>query len=177
MKKKTILLIVGKSGTGKDTVVDIMQRNHNIHPVVSYTTRKIRDGETNGVEHIFVDKCTYTNDELFAYTVYGKYEYWTLKQDILDMFKKSSIISYIVDEKGVKYLLDIASSDERFGDIEIKTVYLQASEQNRADRDVSKERMARDKNRRPVDLDFIVDNNGTLEELEGLIDILINKIK
>ncbi len=48
-----IITIVGPSGSGKTTMANIMSEN-GIPTIVSYTTRPMREEETNGKEHWFV---------------------------------------------------------------------------------------------------------------------------
>lgn len=50
-----LYVFMGKSASGKDTIYrEIMNRNPELHPVVSYTTRPIRQGEKEGQEYHFV---------------------------------------------------------------------------------------------------------------------------
>lgn len=53
-----IFVIIGKSATGKDTVYKklLEDRDLNLKTCITYTTRPIRDSETNGVEYFFVDE-------------------------------------------------------------------------------------------------------------------------
>lgn len=53
-----IFVIMGKSATGKDTVYKklLEDRDLNLKTCITYTTRPIRDSETNGVEYFFVDE-------------------------------------------------------------------------------------------------------------------------
>lgn len=52
-----IFYLMGKSASGKDTVYKMLLQNPilRLKPVVLYTTRPIRDGETNGIEYYFTD--------------------------------------------------------------------------------------------------------------------------
>ncbi len=58
MSNKGLLVILsGPSGSGKDTVLDcIHKRDIPIQRSISMTTRKKRDGETDGVDYYFVTK-------------------------------------------------------------------------------------------------------------------------
>lgn len=50
-----IFYLMGKSATGKDTVYQKLLKNYpNLRTVIPYTTRPIREGETEGVEYHFV---------------------------------------------------------------------------------------------------------------------------
>ena len=45
---KTIICIVGKTGTGKDTIAKYLYNKYGIDAICSYTTREKRDYETDG---------------------------------------------------------------------------------------------------------------------------------
>ncbi len=101
--KPIILAIVGASGSGKTSLSLFLQNKFNIPAIVSYTTRPMREGETDGVDHIFVG----TKDcpdfrKTFASTTFGGHHYWTIPAQ----FEGKSIMSYVVDEKGLQDLQD-----------------------------------------------------------------------
>ena len=49
------LILCGKSGSGKDTILKRLCKR-GFTPIVSLTSRPIREGETNGVEYNFVSR-------------------------------------------------------------------------------------------------------------------------
>ena len=50
-----IYYVMGKSASGKDTIYKrLVKELPELGTVRMYTTRPIRDGETNGVEYIFL---------------------------------------------------------------------------------------------------------------------------
>lgn len=52
-----IYYLLGKSATGKDTLYkEILKRRPELRTVTMYTTRPIREGETDGVEYFFTDR-------------------------------------------------------------------------------------------------------------------------
>ena len=52
-----IYYLLGKSATGKDTLYkEILKRRPKVRTVTMYTTRPIREGETDGVEYFFTDR-------------------------------------------------------------------------------------------------------------------------
>lgn len=51
-----MICLVGKSCTGKDTILKEMLSGFNYKPVVTYTTRPPRPGEVDGVDYHFIDK-------------------------------------------------------------------------------------------------------------------------
>lgn len=55
-----IYIIMGKSATGKDTVFSRLMNDKELglKKIIPYTTRPIREGETEGVEYHFVNEDT-----------------------------------------------------------------------------------------------------------------------
>ena len=53
-----IYCLMGKSSTGKDTIYKelLAEEKLNLHKIVPYTTRPIREGEKNGEEYFFTDE-------------------------------------------------------------------------------------------------------------------------
>ena len=51
---KKLIVFLGSSAAGKDTVLNYLIENHNFKPVVSYTTRPTREGEREGREYYFI---------------------------------------------------------------------------------------------------------------------------
>ena len=89
-----IYCMMGKSSSGKDTLYQkVLERLPQIHRVVPYTTRPIREGEQDGVEYHFVDDkqlAELETDgkivELRAYnTVHGIWKYFTVDDGQIDL--------------------------------------------------------------------------------------------
>lgn len=161
----TIIAIVGASGSGKTTLVNHIQKTLGIPALVSYTTRPIRAGETDGVEHWFVTEDTMPfRDKMLAYTKFGDYHYWTE----LSQLEAQEICMYIVDEKGLLELQALRnvfnySPDHFFNLIEI----LVERDENLIRKSVDEQRMQRDSDRISLPREFyqiILKNNGTLED-------------
>ena len=49
-----LIALVGCSASAKDTVLNIMVEDYNLKPVVSHTTRPMREGEIQGREYHFI---------------------------------------------------------------------------------------------------------------------------
>ena len=151
-----LITITGPSGAGKDTVARMLSEMSGYKVLCSYTTRPKREGEIDGVEHYFVDKCNVPHDKMLAYTQYGGYEYWVA----IEQVKNKSI--YVIDEDGLKVLC------KKFPDIELFKICVSARESTRLYRGVSQERMDRDKQRKLMPLSFydaVIFNNDSLSEL------------
>ena len=91
-----IYLFIGKSGAGKDTICKRhLSSCKSTLPIISFTTRPMRDGEVNGVDYHFVSNQEFQkmidNDELTEYRYYDtevngdkdRWFYGTPKLDIL----------------------------------------------------------------------------------------------
>jgi guanylate kinase len=58
-----MIIIMGKGGAGKDTVSKLLKNVYGIPRVVTYTTRKMRPGERDGVEYHFISECEFLEKE------------------------------------------------------------------------------------------------------------------
>lgn len=163
--KPIIFAFVGKSGSGKTTFIEhIGNKLSGCEIVRSYTTRPMREGETQGVEHIFVDEFTEEDKaNRLAYTFFGGEHYWTTRSQ----FEDDKFYLYAIDEDGVRFLA------ENFGDDYIlMPIYI-----NRPNIDVDKNRQARDKDRKELPTEAyaqIVDNDRPLETMKAYMLSLIN---
>lgn len=157
---KTIVAIIGASGSGK-TQLSLYANKFGYPVICSYTTRPMREGETNGVEHIFVTEDQMpSKDKMLAYTFFGGYHYWSEKSQVDDNLPTL----YVIDEKG---LVDLKSKYK--DEYNIFCVYV-----TRPNNDVDKKRQERDNDRikiDPADIDMeIVNNYNSLKkflEIEG----------
>ena len=151
-----LITITGPSGAGKDTVARMLSEMGGYQVLCSYTTRPKREGEIDGVEHHFVEKCDVPHDKMLAYTRYGGYEYWTTIDQVTDR------TIYVIDEDGLKSLC------KKFPDIELFKICVSARESTRLSRGVSRDRIDRDKQRKRLPLPFydaVIFNNDTLSVL------------
>lgn len=90
-----ILLIVGKSGSGKSTIAENLNKLYGWKCIDSYTTRKPRYKGEKG--HIFVtEKEMPSFDKIVAYTEFAGNKYWATQEQI----ENNQI--YIIDVKGIK---------------------------------------------------------------------------
>ena len=87
-----IIVIVAPSGTGKSTLIKRLKDDFPILlESVSYTTRSIREGETNGKSYFFVSKDDFlemkSKDEFLEWAlVHGNY-YGTSKSFVSQKYK------------------------------------------------------------------------------------------
>ena len=121
--KNEIILLIGKSGTGKTTVQDILLKKYGLKPVISYSTRKPRyEGEAN---HIFVGETEYQQmkNDMCAFTEFDGNKYWATNKQV------DECDTYVIDPAGVEYF-----TKHYKGNKKIITVELLAQKKTRYER-------------------------------------------
>lgn len=119
-----MILLVGKSGSGKSTVADILTKEYGLSQIQSYTTRKPRyKGETG---HIFVSEQEYAqikDDDKVAETLFDGNHYcatvWQIEENDV----------YVIDPAGVAALAKRYTGKKKF-----LVVYLSTSKETRRER-------------------------------------------
>ena len=107
-----LIVISAPSGTGKTTVVKkLLQQSTNLEASVSFTTRKMRENEKEGLDYFFVSEKTFTNmiqndDFLEHATVFGNF-YGTEKKSVSENLQKGVNVILEIDWQGA---LQIKSS-------------------------------------------------------------------
>ena len=79
MSKIKLIVVIGRSASGKDTLVKgIVKKFPNLHPIIHYTTRPKRGNET-GEEYHFISMDKYermvNNQEFFVTTCFNNWYY------------------------------------------------------------------------------------------------------
>lgn len=104
----------------------IKNRNIYLQDIVSYATRPMRDGETDGVEHYFITpeiaKEKLEKESILAYTKIGEFEYFAT----VEALRGSNL--YIIDPEGIRYL------KEKNPNLNIKTIYISIPDSIREER-------------------------------------------
>ncbi|MCH5198064.1 MAG: guanylate kinase [Oscillospiraceae bacterium] len=105
LKKKSIFVISGPSGSGKNTVYDGLRAlMPEIAQTVSATTRAPREGEVDGVDYYFLSEKEFNdrveNGDFIEYVQYGKNYYGTLKSEIERLSSLGKIIVLIIEVNG-----------------------------------------------------------------------------
>ncbi len=95
-----VLLLVGKSGSGKDTIAKILSDKYGLRQLKSYTTRPRRF--TTEDTHTFVTKLPEETEtvKLIAYTEFNGFEYCATNVQV----ENSDI--YVIDPDGVLYFME-----------------------------------------------------------------------
>ena len=104
-KEGLIFIVSAPAGTGKTTLVKrLTQEFPHIKSSISYTTRKPRQGEINGVDYNFIDKTEFeakiNAGEFLEYVqLYGFY-YGTSRKWVEGQLKKGNHVVLVIDTQG-----------------------------------------------------------------------------
>lgn len=114
MKSKSLIIISGPSGVGKDSVINRIQSiDSKISLAVSVTTRKMRLGEKDGVNYHFLSRENFekkiANSEFLEYAEYCGNYYGTLKKPVEKAVKSGRKIMLKIDIQGAEKIRKIYS--------------------------------------------------------------------
>lgn len=116
-KEHTLLLILGRTASGKDFLTNRLCERTGLKQLISYTTRERRINE--GDTHIFITDADYQKLEdegrIAAFTQIGKYKYCCT----IEQLYEADV--YIVDYDGLKHLRELNLPNLRFVTVFINT--------------------------------------------------------
>ncbi|MCE7699967.1 MAG: DUF4406 domain-containing protein [Methanobacterium paludis] len=153
-----ILVIVGKSGSGKSTIAEYIQNQYGIRMIQSHTDRPKRDANDTG--HTFHSKDEYDMlkaDEMIATTTWNGNRYCCLHSDVSE--DKNT---YVIDEKGL-----VEMTTNHRSKYKVFKLYVQRDIHNRV-HDVGLDRVLRDNGKfwLPTEYyDKVIYNNNSLSVL------------
>lgn len=105
-KLGSLIIISGTTCAGKGAVIDaLLQKNKNLSLSISYTSRAMREGETNGKEYYFITKEEFErkieNDEFLEYAfVHNSNYYGTPKTEIKELLDKGQDVILEIEVQG-----------------------------------------------------------------------------
>ena len=137
-----LFYIMGKSATGKDHVYRELLKDAelDLSPLVLYTTRPIREGETDGKEYHFTDEAGLERlrregriiEERVYQTVYGPWYYITADEGQLDLDSR--------DYLGIGTLESYRRLLEHFGQEIMVPIYIETEDGLRLERAMKREK-------------------------------------
>lgn len=161
-----IFFVLGKSCSGKDTIFQHLKKDKklNLITVTGYTTRPMREGETDGEEYFFVntDKLEELKKsgkviECRDYnTVHGVWSYFTVDDGQIDLAKGNYI--YIGTLESYKKMVKYYGSDI------VVPLYIQVETGERLQRAVSRERAQKEPKYAELCRRFLADEEDFKEE-------------
>lgn len=186
---KKIIVLLGASATGKDTVAKHISEKYNIPMAISYTTRPMRSNETQGVEYYFISDDEmhekFKNGEVIEHTSYYiqsedvSYTY----ANVVEEFEKGDYVLTILNPHGLYQFNKSQYKDN------LVSIMLNCDDRVRLVRSLNRDenvnvnevldRFRRDEldfiERRPK-TDYEIDTNKPLEEVFNNIDRVIENI-
>ena len=180
---KNLICIVGRTASGKDTIVRRLMDKHGLKSVVSHTTRPIRPSEKDGREHHFIteniaDEILKNKDDIAAYTEIKGNKYFTT----IDAINNAHI--YVIDPNGIKYLR------EKYPNMNLIVVYVKCNKSinethaiKRGDSESTFNERYESENEQFSEFEksndwyTLIENNSTLDDLFKKVDKLADLYK
>lgn len=137
-----IYCVMGKSATGKDTIYEnlLADKDLQLHRIIPYTTRPIRDGEEEGREYHFVteaDKHGLEEKGLIVEqrrynTVYGPWYYFTVNDGSIRLNEEDYLL--------IQTLEGYVKLRDYFGEANVIPLYVEVEDGERLLRAISREK-------------------------------------
>lgn len=112
-KQGSLIIISGTTCAGKGAVIDaLLQKNTNLSLSISYTSRKMREGEINGKDYIFITKKEFEdkieNNEFLEYAyVHNSNYYGTPKTEIKEKLNNGQDVILEIEVQGAMKVKEI----------------------------------------------------------------------
>ena len=124
MSKYQVIALVGKAGAGKDTIQKATCAAHQLmfNPIISCTTRPMRERETQGVDYHFISLVDFTRDVLdgsmleateFRGWFYGTPESSLVKDKInIGVFNPAGVEALLEDPRLDVFVIHVTTKDK-----------------------------------------------------------------
>lgn len=168
-----ILILCGKSGSGKDAILKKLVSDHNFTPIISTTSRPRRLGETDCIEYKFTTKKKFLemieNNRFIEYRSYN-----TLVNNVADTWYYGIEKQNFSDEIRYAVILDINGTKEfikYFGESKCVVQYVRASDDVRELRARNRGSFSKPEWDRRLEADAV---DFSEEEIESVSDYIVN---
>ncbi len=169
-----IYVVMGKSASGKDTIYKrlLAEESLSLKKIVPYTTRPIRQEETNGIEYFFVTEEQLKELEIQGKiiecrcynTIHGKWYYFTADDGRIDLDKEDYLM--ITTLEGYEKIRNY------FGEQRVVPIYIEVEDGLRLERALKRERQQTMPKYKEMCRRFIADSEDFSED-----NLEIQKIK
>ena len=161
-----IFCLMGKSSSGKDTIFKRLRENEalGLKPVVTYTTRPMRQNETDGVEYFFINEDRLKEyeaedkviEQRVYHTVFGDWYYSTIDDGQIKLDEENYLL--IVTLEAYNNL------KRYFGSENVIPLYVAVEDGMRLERAIAREKKEIVPNFNEVCRRFLADNADFSEE-------------
>lgn len=170
-----IFCLMGKSSSGKDTIFKKLNNDKdlNLKPIISYTTRPKRVNETNGIEYFFINKDKLNKyesenkviEKRVYHTVHGDWFYGTINDGQIDLNKNNYVL--------ITTLEAYDSLKDYFGNDKVYPIYIDIEDSIRLERALEREKKQDKPNYDELCRRFLADNKDF--SYRNLLNLGINK--
>ena len=113
-----LVILSGVSGAGKDTIKkELIKRMNDVISLPSYTSRKPREGEEEGVQYHFITKQefeeTIANNEFYEYDLHHENYYGTSKKLMNEKIASGKIIVKDIEVNGTENLIKLLKNETK----------------------------------------------------------------
>lgn len=170
-----IFCLMGKSSSGKDTIFKEINNDKdlNLKPIISYTTRPKRINETNGIEYFFIneeelnkfEKENKVIEKRVYHTIHGDWFYGTINDGQIDLNKNNYLL--------ITTLEAYENLRNYFGEDKVCPFYINIEDGIRLERALEREKTQEKPNYDELCRRFLADNKDFSSE--NLSNLGINK--
>ena len=177
-----IVALIGEAGSGKDSLLHkIIEKNPNLHEIISCTTRPKREGEIEGINYFYLTKEEFVDEvqqnKMLESASFNGWLYGTGYKS-LDVNK---VNIGVFNPSGIYSMIDR-------GDIDLKVFYIKTSAKTRLLRQINRESnpdvneiirrySADEKDFSFLDFPFYIINNETYEDLNTGAEAILRLLK
>lgn len=120
-----LVILSGVSGAGKDTIKkELIRRMENVVSLPSYTSRKPREGEEEGVQYHFITKEQFEEkikeNEFYEYDLHHENYYGTSKKLMDEKIASGKIIVKDIEVNGTENLIKLLKDETNIVSIFLK---------------------------------------------------------
>lgn len=120
-----LVILSGVSGAGKDTIKkELINRMKNVVSLPSFTSRKPRETEEEGVQYHFISKDEFKekikNGELYEYDIHHENYYGTSRKLMNEKIQSGKIIVKDIEVNGTENLIKTLSNETKLVTIFLK---------------------------------------------------------
>ncbi|MBP1737430.1 MAG: guanylate kinase [Oscillospiraceae bacterium] len=154
-----IICLIGKSSAGKDSLFRLLQQDGqlDLHPIITYTTRPIRQHEQDGADYHFI-----TREELHTFeqagkliekrtyqTVHGEWHYCTVDDGSIRLSEGNYLV--------ITTLQAYESLKRFFGSNQVIPIYIKVPDVTRLERAIAREKQQQQPNYEELCRRFLAD--------------------